>query len=589
MSDFPVGDFVMPQSLRLWKGIALSGLAGLLIAGTSAFAAEAPPLTEQLTTLGQQAMDQGESALAQSFYKKALELDPKNAKAKQGLEKLGVNNRVGFQDPGDKDEAPAAAPAPARRAPVPAPADRPAAPAEGAAPAARPAPPPAPGVQGAEADAPATPEARVPQATIENQQRLENVRRQQLTADIEERLQRARDLENAGQPEAALDALRLAQNVVRSEEGVGEGVRQALDRRIQAQILSTARAEERIVAQRAEALRLAAASESQERALNLLMRNQETVSALMTQFDMLMAQGQYNVLYNGGLGNIAATTEPFVDARLLAQRARALAPTAAAPRAGMFVAETEGFLAQELAFEQVKEYRGLLTMQDVARAAIPFPDTQVIEYPDAELWRSLSERRILRYGKAVDLLDRDEKTKMILRKLEEPISMSFANETPLEDVLKYIKSATQGANDSGIPIYVDPVGLQEAEKTMTSPVQLDLEGVPLKTTLRLMLKQLGLTYTVKDGLMTITSETADDQPTEIRVYPVADLALIPFSLISGGGGTGGMGMGGMGGGAMGGMGGGGMGGMGGGMGGGGMGGMGGGMGMMSIPPVRRAE
>ncbi len=71
---------------------------------------------------------------------------------------------------------------------------------------------------------------------------------------------------------------------------------------------------------------------------------------------------------------------------------------------------------------------------------------------------------------------------------------------------------------------------------MTSTVTLDLEGVPLKTTLRLMLKQLGLTYTVKDGLLTITNETSEDQPTEIRVYPVADLAIIPFSLISGGGG-----------------------------------------------------
>ena len=128
--------------------------------------------------------------------------------------------------------------------------------------------------------------------------------------------------------------------------------------------------------------------------------------------------------------------------------------------------------------------------------------------------------------------------------------MAFPNETPLEDVLKYIKSYTQGTNDSGIPIYVDPVGLQEAEKTITSPVQLDLEGVPLKTTLRLLLKQLGLTYTVKDGMLTITSESSDDQPTEIRVYPVADLAIIPISLMGGGGG----GMGGMRGGMGGGMG-----------------------------------
>ncbi len=122
---------------------------------------------------------------------------------------------------------------------------------------------------------------------------------------------------------------------------------------------------------------------------------------------------------------------------------------------------------------------------------------------------------------------------------------------------------------------------------MTSPVTIDLNGVSLKTTLRLILRQLGLTYTVKDGLMTITSETSIDQPTEIRVYPVADLAIIPLSLMGGGGGGGmGGGMGGMGGG-MGGMGGG-MGGMGGGMGGmgGGMGGMGGGMGGMRSLPVQ---
>ena len=85
--------------------------------------------------------------------------------------------------------------------------------------------------------------------------------------------------------------------------------------------------------------------------------------------------------------------------------------------------------------------------------------------------------------------------------------MSFANETPLEDVLKYIKSATQGPNDTGIPIYVDPAGLNEAEKTMTSPVTLNVEGLPLKLTLRLVVNQLGLTYAVRDGLLTITKES----------------------------------------------------------------------------------
>ena len=110
---------------------------------------------------------------------------------------------------------------------------------------------------------------------------------------------------------------------------------------------------------------------------------------------------------------------------------------------------------------------------------------------------------------------------------------------------------------------------------MSSPVKINLDGVPLKTTLKLMLNQLGLIYTVNNGLLTITGKDAEDQPTEIRVYPVADLSIIPLSLLGGGGGGGGgMGGGGMGGGGMG----------GGGMGGGGMGGGGmGGGGMMSVP------
>jgi hypothetical protein len=96
-------------------------------------------------------------------------------------------------------------------------------------------------------------------------------------------------------------------------------------------------------------------------------------------------------------------------------------------------------------------------------------------------------------------------------KLQEPISLSFAIETPLEDAMKFIKEATTGKNDKGIPFYVDPVGLQEAEKTMSSPITLSLEDVPLSTALTLMLKQLGLTYSVqKDGIVIITDQSNEN-------------------------------------------------------------------------------
>ena len=552
----------MSRTARLWKGAGLLTLGGVLLSGVAVRGQEDPPLATQLSDLGRQALAQGAAGMARSFFQRALQLDPGNTEAKRGLEESKAAQdrllRIALQEPETAPAEPAVEPRPL--------------------PSGEPTPPVPP------------PPAR---ATLEESEREETIARQQLTNDIEQRLQAARNLVAAGQPEAALTNLRLAQNLVRSATNVPERVRNELDRRIQAQILSTVRDEERIVAERAEQQRIQAAAVQRARAVADFQVKQDTIKQMMNQFDTLMDEGVYNVLYSGGGGNISAATAPFYQARILAQHAASLMRRGTlpysdwdpAPYAGSFVSTTMGFLAQELQFELLKEYRFMLTMQDVARAAVPFPDTQTIEYPDAEVWRNLSERRIARYGRAVDVFDRDPRTKQILEKLDQPIAMNFPNETPLEDVLKYIRQATTGPNDSGIPMYIDPLGLQEADKTQTSPVSIDLEGVPLKTTLRLLLKQLGLTYTVKDGFLMITSQESEDQQTEIRVYPVADLAIIPLSLMGGGMG-GGMGMGGMG---MGGMG---MGGMG--MGGMGMGGMGGGMGMggmgmMSVPVAEPQE
>jgi len=124
---------------------------------------------------------------------------------------------------------------------------------------------------------------------------------------------------------------------------------------------------------------------------------------------------------------------------------------------------------------------------------------------DSEFVDRQARGRIAEIMPKVVSFDKAPKTKAILQKLDEPIAMNFPNETPLEDVLKYIKQASQGNNDPGFPIYVDPRGLKDADKTMHSVVALDLEGVPVKTTLRLLLKQVGLAYCLKDGLLFIST------------------------------------------------------------------------------------
>ena len=182
---------------------------------------------------------------------------------------------------------------------------------------------------------------------------------------------------------------------------------------------------------------------------------------------------------------------------------------ALAPWAGMFVSDTIGFYSQSIQYDRLKEYRAMLTWSDVDRTSVPFPDSRAIEYPERAAWQALSERRLARYGDSDYLFDRDEKTKAILKKLGEPLTMNFGTDTPLADVLKYIKDATQD-EAAGLPTgHPDLRRSPSASRTPTRPmadtVKIQLEGIPLKATLRLLLKQLSLTYTVKDGLMTITS------------------------------------------------------------------------------------
>jgi hypothetical protein len=97
--------------------------------------------------------------------------------------------------------------------------------------------------------------------------------------------------------------------------------------------------------------------------------------------------------------------------------------------------------------------------------------------------------------------------------LEQSVSMTFPDPTPLQDVLNYVTRAMATSTHLGIPIYLDPIGLQVAEMTPTSKVKIDLLGVPLKTSLSLCLDQLGLDYHVRDGCLRVTCK--EDVPTDL--------------------------------------------------------------------------
>jgi hypothetical protein len=122
----------------------------------------------------------------------------------------------------------------------------------------------------------------------------------------------------------------------------------------------------------------------------------------------------------------------------------------------------------------------------------------------------------------------------IRKALETPLPMHFPHETPLEDVLAWVKGQTAGLDGIGIPIYIDPVSVNEASKAPTRPVTIDVDGVPLKTTLRLLLNQLDVGYRVRGGVLVISSEV-DDEPMQEDPFLLAGHCLLALLAACAGG------------------------------------------------------
>jgi hypothetical protein len=117
------------------------------------------------------------------------------------------------------------------------------------------------------------------------------------------------------------------------------------------------------------------------------------------------------------------------------------------------------------------------------------------------------------------VLSKGDKWREIERRLNAPVrSMSF-KDTPLRQVLHDLQGLT------GINIVPDEPALNEAGIRLDRPITIKLEGVSLKAALDLILHQADLTYTVKDGVLVVTTKQHARGKLMTKLYPVLDLVL----------------------------------------------------------------
>ncbi|QDT53148.1 hypothetical protein Pan44_11630 [Caulifigura coniformis] len=291
---------------------------------------------------------------------------------------------------------------------------------------------------------------------------------------------------------------------------------------------------------------------------------------------------QVRAAMNDGFhGDSAAFEEAEAIGRIIYSRN----PGSAMGTATVFEPEAAGALDKSSRLRALRSDKFLAMLHQVELSHVPFPDEPPINYPPAEVWQYITQLR--QKWKSVDLHKNSPNEERIYKALDQTVDFQFTGQT-LQEVINYLST------EHNITIRLDNTELTNAGVGPDQEIQLVISGITLRAALKLMLEDVGgteLAYIIEDEVMKITTREKADTIQQVRVYPVADLAISPIvqpmiaqsiagSAGGGQGGLGGIGGGGGMGGGMGGMGGGGM----GGMGGGGMGGMGGGGGgFFSVP------
>jgi tetratricopeptide (TPR) repeat protein len=367
---------------------------------------------------------------------------------------------------------------------------------------------------------------------------------QRVTAEVVGEINAAREM-MATNPQAAIDNLKLLLERVQRVPELAASLRAQLQRQIEVALREASRRQVELEQRRQEQLEIQAAAREQQLLAESLLRRQEQVRQLMERFSSLLEEKR------------------FQEAdEIVAAQARELDPENPVPLLAMHNARMEGNLDKEIFFRVERQRKMLDTLFEAERSHVPFPDEPPVVYPPAEVWQEITHRRKARYS-AVSLAREGTAERRINEELRRPTEMQFLD-TPLSDAISVIKDRHQ------IEIQLDQKALRDAGIATDQPVTLDVKGISLRSALKLLLRPLDLTYVIQDEVLMITTPEEAENRLSIKVYPVGDLVIPPYSPAS----MGGMGIfGGFGG--FGGMGGG-WGGMGGGWG--GMGGFGGGWG-----------
>jgi hypothetical protein len=110
------------------------------------------------------------------------------------------------------------------------------------------------------------------------------------------------------------------------------------------------------------------------------------------------------------------------------------------------------------------------------------------------------------------------KERLILQTLDSTLSVAFKN-SRFEDVIDYLQTITR------LPIIVNKVALEEVGASYDTPITLQVKGVTVRSLLRKILGDVGLTYVIRGEAIQVVTPQQAREMLVVRVYYIGDLVV----------------------------------------------------------------
>ena len=208
----------------------------------------------------------------------------------------------------------------------------------------------------------------------------------------------------------------------------------------------------------------------------------------------------------------------YYEAEAFAKRAQEVDPDEVTAVIIAWKAKAEGRMKTNIDIRNAMENGVNTAFTEVDRSAIADPEVQLNGLKYARNFKDLTKERLAMNARLEP--KKDPKTLAIEAKLNETITVNM-DKQPLSEAINFLQNYT------GLNIVVDQKALSDENVTSASPVDLHLNNISLKGVLKQMLRPLGLTYKVEDGVLLITNPQASLASTYSKPYYVGDLIMPP--------------------------------------------------------------